>query len=279
MLHAYTRNFLFHYTTKERAIENIFHNMSIRMGAMKATNDPRETDPWFFGMTIENEETSPSGEGFLEINRNIDRILKTSCLIACFTQDQPDLHPTLGDPDRYVRSDLGPQGYEHDRMWAQYAGNHTGVCIFFDRKKLTQRMEEHFRDQPGRLLHGPVDYISEIDPRSSPFYELSYDEMRRIGVEAYARRHRETFARQLYLTKNPDWSSEQEYRFVWIGEDNENEIEVKYVSIEGCVSAVCLGAHFPKVYGVNIKAIKEKLNIDIHQIRYMYGKSGIFPVL
>ncbi len=69
MLHAYTRNLLFHYTTKERAIENILHDMTLRMGSMKATNDPRETDPWFFGFTVEDEEIAPSGEEFLKATR------------------------------------------------------------------------------------------------------------------------------------------------------------------------------------------------------------------
>jgi len=175
LLHAYTRNLLFHYTSRERAVENIFRNMTIRMGPLLGTNDPRETAPWGFSMTLENEGIGPSGERFLEINREIDRNLKNSCRIVCFSEDSPDLNPGLGHPDHYVRDDLGPQGYAHDRMWAQYAGNHTGVCIFFDRARLTQRMEEHFKNR-GRLLHGAVSYDSGRMPRDNPF-ELSYDEI------------------------------------------------------------------------------------------------------
>lgn len=276
--HSYTRGLLFHYTTKERAIENILHGMTIRMGPTKATNDPRETDPWFFGMTVKDEENAPSGEEFLKINQKIDRILKSSCLISCFTEDAPDPFPEL-DPDLYHRKDLGPQGYEHDRMWAQYAGNHTGVCIFFDRDRLVRRMEEHFRGRAGRLLYGPVDYYSEVDSRESPFYELSYDEMRHVGVETYARRHQEAFARQLYLTKNPDWANEQEYRFVWIDEDEDEGNEAEYVPIEGCISALCLGAHFPEVYEVNVRTIKQHLSVAVHRVYYSYGKLGIAPAM
>lgn len=250
--------------------------MTIRMGPTTATNDPRETDPWFFGMTLKGVENGPTDEEFFAINREIDRILKNSCLISCFTEDAPDPSPEL-DPDLYHKEYLGPQGYEHDRMWAQYAGNHTGVCIFFDREGLTRSMEEHFRDRPGRLLHGPVDYVSEIDPHRSPFYELSYAEMRRVGTETYAKRHRQAFARQLYLTKNPDWANEQEYRFVWIGEGEEEAGAADYVPIEGCVRALCLGAHFPEVYKVNVRAISERLGIDSYRIYYSYGKLSIVP--
>lgn len=276
MQHAFTRGQLFHYTTKERAIEYIFHGMTIRMGSMRATNDPRETDPWFFGWIMDDNESGPDGEDFFEVNRKIDEILKRSCLVACFTGDAPDPHPEF-DPDLYAREDLGLQGYEHDRMWAQYVGNHAGVCILFDRDELVRRMEEHFRGRPGRLLHGPVDYDSEIDLRNSPFYELSWKEMRQMGVEAYARQHGERFARQLYMTKSPDWVSEQEYRFVWIGE-GEDEDEAEYVPIKGCVSAVCLGARFPEVYETNMRAIKERLGIDVYKIHYSYGKLRILPV-
>lgn len=276
MLHAFTRRQLFHYTTKETAIEKIFPDMTIRMGSMRATNDPRETDPWFFGWVIEEGEPDP-GHEFFAINHKIDETLKKSCLIACFTEDAPDPNPDI-DPDLYVREDLGLQGYEHDRMWAQYAGNHTGVCIFFDRNKLKRRMEEHFRGRPGSLLHDSVDYVLKIDPGNSPFYELSWKEIRQVGPEVYARRHRDKFARQLYLTKNPDWISEQEHRFVWI-DDSDHGNEVEYVPIEGCVSAVCLGARFPEVYEVNIQAIKERLGIDIHRVRYSYGRLQILPVI
>lgn len=276
MLHAFTREQLFHYTTKETAIEKIFPNMTIRMGSMRATNDPRETDPWFFSWVMEEGEPDP-GHEFFAINRRIDETLKRSCLITCLTEDATDLRPEV-DPDLYLREDLGPQGYEHDRMWAQYAGNHTGVCIFFNRTKLTQKIEEHFRGSPGRLLYGSVAYVPKFEfRRNSPFYELSWKEVRRMGAEAYARQHRDIFAQQLYLTKNPDWASEQEYRFVWI-DDGEDEKEAIYVPIDGCVTTICLGARFPKVYEDNMRAIQERLGINLAKISYSYGSLSILPV-
>ncbi len=99
MLHAFTRQQLFHYTTKETAIEKIFPDMTIRMGSMRATNDPRETAPWFFGWVMEEGEPDPGYE-FFAINEGIDEMLKRACLIACFTKDAPDPYPEI-DLDRY----------------------------------------------------------------------------------------------------------------------------------------------------------------------------------
>ncbi len=144
-------------------------------------------------------------------------------------------------------------------MWAQYAGNHTGVCIFFDRARLTQRMEEHFKNR-GRLLHGAVSYDSGRMPRDNPF-ELSYDEIHRVGVGAFAKEHRRKYARQLYLTKNPDWASEQEYRYVWIDEDDECQDDAEYVSIKGCIARVCLGNRFPEVYEINMRSLKNQITL------------------
>lgn len=278
MLHSYTRELLFHYTSRATAIEKILGSLTFRMGSMKATNDPRETDPWFFGFTMDDENRAPNGEEFFEVTRTLDESLKKSCLVACLTHDAPDPHPELGDPDHYVRFDLGLQGYAHDRMWAQYAGNHTGVCIFFDRERLTHRMNEHFHGRYGRLLYGPVDYLRRVEVLNSPFHDLSWKELRETGIEAYAKRHSERFAHQLYLTKNPDWASELEYRFVWIDEQ-EHENQEEYIPIDGCVKAICVGARFPKVYKVNIRAIKEQLDIEIHQILYNYGQLAIGPLL
>ncbi|HYO51692.1 MAG TPA: hypothetical protein VEU50_02745, partial [Archangium sp.] len=101
--HSYTKNLLFHYTTKEKAIEYIFRTMTIRLGSTATANDPRESDPLFFGFSIENEEVTPNHEELLDTQNRINKTLKKTCLIACFSEDKPDLNPHI-DPERYHRS-------------------------------------------------------------------------------------------------------------------------------------------------------------------------------
>lgn len=242
---------------------------------MTSTNDPRETDPWFFGMTVEDEENGPTSEEFFEASRTIDRILKGSCKLVCLSQDMPDPDPTRGDPDDFHRPEL-VQGYAHDRMWAQYAENHMGVCIFFDREKLTQRLEEHFRNRRGCLMHGPVAYLSGYDLRGAAF-DVSWEEIRRLGIEAYAEQHREAFARQLYLTKNPDWANEQEYRYIWIEGDVQRQGNEELIEVGGCISAICLGAHFLDEQLAEVEDIRKRLGLKVHRIWYRNGMMTVAP--
>jgi hypothetical protein len=91
-----------------------------------------------------------------EVQQAVDKYLKSAVRLVCFSEDQPDEHPEFGI-DEYGREDL-IKGWEHDRMWAQYAENHTGICLFFDRDKLHRRMEEHFSGG-GTLVHGAMAYL------------------------------------------------------------------------------------------------------------------------
>ncbi len=50
-------------------------------------------------------------------------------------------------------------------------------------------------------------------------------------------------------------------------------------AIDGCVKALCLGAHFPKAYEINIRDIKDRLGIAVHKIHYRNGTIQALPFL
>ncbi len=165
------RALLYHYTRKERAIENILKDMTLRMGSMKGTNDPREIDPWFFGLAVDTEPQEMDRDEYHRINRAINAGMKDACRIVCLTEEQSEAGSRLA-------------GYEHDRMWAQYAGNHTGVCIALDQDKLFAKMQFHFQNRPGQLLKGPINYAPEDQ---SPFSGHSLRTIRELGEKEYAK--------------------------------------------------------------------------------------------
>ncbi len=111
--------------------------MTIRMGPLINMNDPRETEPWLLGWNFEDQqlftELANDASKRDALSRDINERLKKGCNLLCLTEDRP----LEGQVDIV-------QGFAHDRMWAQYADNHTGICIFFDKEKLTARMKEHF---------------------------------------------------------------------------------------------------------------------------------------
>ena len=168
-------------------------------------------------------------------------------------------------------------------MWAQYAENHTGVCLFFDRKKLQHRMEEHFGSR-GALVHGTMTYLDDrVRNYEEPLRRLGFDPMERYyspqtdgEVEEYVKQFRAAYWPYLYLLKDPDWQSEQEYRYVWMG-DEEPETDAEYVSIEDCLAAICLGASFPKVYEINVRDVSERTGAQVFRIWYPNRRIFIVP--
>jgi hypothetical protein len=284
LTHAYTRDLLFHYTKHETALTYILSTKTLRLSPLSVMNDPRETDPWTFSMIVGEDmigiDPETSGRQFLHWQQELDREMKCGCRIACLTQDQPDPHPWAGDLD--VRVHTLRQGYDHDRMWAQYADNHTGVCVFFDKSKLIQRMIDHAERVGAKMIHGPVEYYHRYDPLDRDifraFHELSAEALRIQGAPAFAMRHREQFARGLYLTKDSDWGSEHEYRFVRIDPSDTNPSKPIDVPIDGCIRALCLGAHFPEDRYDEVRDLKRRLGIDCLVIRYMSGHLNVMPM-
>ena len=49
------------------------------------------------------------------------------------------------------------RGYTHPRMWAQYASNHTGVCLVFDKELIKISINHDFRNM-GQLFEDSIVY-------------------------------------------------------------------------------------------------------------------------
>jgi len=120
-----TSRLVYHYTRASTAIEFILHEMKLRLSPLRDTNDP-------------NEEAAPSdfrGSTPEGLSSDVDRMMERR-MLACFSRDRPGT-------DYHSNAPLVGHGYARDRMWAQYADSHRGVCLFFDRATL----ESHFREQ------------------------------------------------------------------------------------------------------------------------------------
>lgn len=241
--------------------------MTIKLSFMNKTNDMNENSPINFGVTVKDDELTPNLEEMVAFTEELNNRLRSSSLISCFSQNTPSEHINRNDS----LFEMNYMGCGHHRMWAQYAAGHTGVCIFFDKEKLVAQVTEYAAKHGFELLHGPVNY-GEVSPDATT---AQYDDFLKMGGEAYAEAHRNEHAQHLYFNKDYDWVNEQEYRFVIVDGGGVPEM---FVPIDGCVSAICLGAKFPSEYDVCIKEAKEKLGCDVFKAYYM-NRLVIFPYL
>ena len=215
-----TSRLVYHYTLASTAIELILHDMSMRLSQLRDTNDP-------------GEEASPVvclGSPPEGLSSDIDRMMERRTL-ACFSRDDPGTVYHGNTP-------LVGHGYARDRMWAQYAGSHRGVCLFFDRATLESSFGEQMVNR-GIVL---ADNVSYRDEGAAEVVVISRPEFERFGRTEFLKQ----WAQGATFVKRSDWRAEQEYRLLFIPDGSQAPRPSEVISIRGALAAICVGHRFPK---------------------------------
>ena len=242
-----TSGLIYHYTSAAIAIEFILYDMQIRMGPLSDTNDPAEDGLPSPVLGERREDGKERADLFFDLETTM-----AGRKLACFSRDSRAPYSAY-DP-------LSARGYGRDRMWAQYADNHKGVCLFFDR----ERLETNFRSQMdgnGIALAGPVTYERDV-----PLAPLDFDQgnLEQQCVEIVQKRS---------FTKLQDWTSEQEYRFLLVAAASTSPL-YEYVSICGALVAICLGHRFPRALFPCIRDVCDRERIPALRLNY-YGSPQV----
>jgi hypothetical protein len=225
-----TDAFLYHYTKAATARDLIFENGTLLFGRYAETNDPKETKTWQFDLGT-NFNIDLGAYKMDELSTWLSNELKYSARLACFSMDTAQL---TGDH----LQDIFKRGFCKPRMWAQYAERHSGVCIVFDRQKLTQQVEARLGSSY-LVLSGAVRYVDRNIVRNlaDQQYMINLDVLESLGREAYADRHLKTHYQRLFFEKMNDWRDESEWRWVVFGNANTD----LHLDITGCVAGVMFG--------------------------------------
>jgi DUF2971 family protein len=254
-----TIGWVYHYTSAPTALEHILQSMTIRLGPVKDANDPweaREHNTW---LGIAREPTEVWHPFVLEPARRELELALARARVACFSQDDPD------DPDRerarwQARSTCG---WAQDRMWAQYADGHRGVCLCFDRDWLLDAFDSELASHGQRFARA-VRYGDEQ-------YELgsvkpSEAEAETLGPVRHAVEFRARTAEHRFFTKRRDWEGEREWRLVLF--DDKPTGPDAFVPIERALRAVIVGHRFADAYQPVVKTACERLGIPAFKLLY-----------
>jgi len=129
-----SNEWVYHYTSRETALEFILSTGKIRLNLFKYLNDPRESKDWSFSMSTTSDTEDEITNCFKEIQERGTHYVKSHCKVLCMVKDDP--RAIIDGLDHMFH-----RGYSKPRMWAQYANNHTGVCFIFNRAKLQETIE------------------------------------------------------------------------------------------------------------------------------------------
>ena len=259
-LEGRTTNWVYHYTSRNTAIEKVLHFQQLRFNPFIHTNDPRESKMWHFtlmaGKPISNDTAFSLYKPVSEAE--LTDAVKHGCKLLCFSQDSNKRLQQFPES-------LSSYGCFRSRMWAQYGQGHSGVCLAFDKEMLDQSITEELRKK-GRIYKGNVEY-TENDRDIYQALGFNADAIRIDGLVIAVEKHLDLFYKQLFLQKDTDWKDENEYR--WIIKTN--NMNPEYVTINKSIRAVFLGIEFPQVYESLIIDLASRLDTPIYRIKWHNG--------
>jgi hypothetical protein len=222
-------------------------------------NDPREAMDWRITLV---GSAGRSRDDVDRLRKEFNDALKRRSKVVCFTKD--DEGGSGADLER---------GWAHPRMWAQYAENHTGVCLVFDRAAIEQQMRAELQ-RHGEMFSGDVIYTDEppvpVLGAGLPF-DVHVAAIEQLGVTPAVSQHLRHHSESLFRTKLRDWADEHEYRFIVFCED-EDPI---YVPIASTLVAVLVGWQFHEVYEPSLTALCEVLHAPVRRCAWDNG----FPTI
>ncbi|ACT59037.1 DUF2971 domain-containing protein [Hirschia baltica] len=206
---------LYHYTKAEIFNDFIAPSMKLKMNSLDKMNDPRESTTWEF------DWLNPINDEFLKGSARLNDDIRTYSRLTSFCRDE--LH-SLSDGELDHFDVTYKRGFSRPRMWAQYGGDHSGVCLVFDTQKLLRNFKAFGVKQNLRLIDGKVEYANRKPngniARQNAF-TIDGTEYRNLSRYDYAQYHVEKHYRELLFTKHLDWRDENEYRIMLYGQSKD----------------------------------------------------------
>lgn len=217
--------YIYHYTKSSTAIEHILKDGQLRFSSFWETNDPKESKNWFFipGTNENRDLTDYTPEYFSE---TLNPYFKNLTKLLCFSKD--------GELTGNHMIDTPQRGFCKPRMWAQYGGNHSGVCLVFDFNRFTALFHEAFSSETYKYDH--VDYKDRLihEIQMEPAFIINVDHLEKRGARDYAYDHILKYQNRLYFEKAKDWENESEFRFAIFEHQDEIFFQFKN-SLKGIV--------------------------------------------
>lgn len=231
---------LAHYTSADTAFRWILPDRRLLLNPYERMRDP-----------LENRDLTFVGGGAFELpdatfERNIHladagiRAARKNFRLASFTQDASN------DDRHWSRARLLSCPWARPRMWEQYADNHRGVCLLFDKQLLIEGLSERFVCRA--VVYSPEGYAGSDGAqgiRDLGIIDPDRPETAVAAVHEHVMSHFDDF----FFSKTDDWAAENEFRIIRgalpgvavVDDDGDNA----YLAIRDALRAVIVGEHFP----------------------------------
>jgi len=259
-----TDEYLYHYTSWDIAKDHILSGkQSIRFGFIRHMNDPLEFTrinvPLYGNPT--NDDKMP-----LRMWKSIEASTKEGVQLFCTTQD---ISARLTFPGPVMHS-KAKRGFSHAPMWQHYADSHEGVCLIFDKKKLTSAITDTLSAE-GKVIYSEIQYVEERDDLASvgAKFEImkNMESWSDAEINHYTRKIAIENFKTLFFKKNTAWAYETEYRWIFLSDSKENAL----VPIKDALAGIILGSDFNASQHQTANLLAKQNKIPIRRIWWNNG--------
>ena len=241
--------YLFHYTTYSAAL-GILLSQQMRLGPLVNKNDPLEFenhrgDGRVFHGNPSNEELAKMLSDYINAVDEKERSVR----FASFAMDMPFYNPPK-DSQENCYNNLS-KGWARSRMWAQYADNHKGVCLVFDKESLVKSFENDFNSYETYCKE--VTYTNNLYPLQESLEQNCTSLLTSEKID-------------FLFQKCQDFRDEQEFRLLLINKSLKTPDELVSFSISDSLCGVIPGVHFPIE---NEKSLKKAIECCNSKIKWL----------
>jgi hypothetical protein len=259
--------FLCHYTRAETAFANIVPTGKLMMNPYSQMRDPFENkEPGLRSLTGFSASDEGHMDMFTTLQDKIARARDGWVLLSLTRFDD------TGEADEPESNRLHRAPWARPRLWEQYADNHAGVCLVFDREKMTNHVSQSL--VPGVSEQRAVQYtLGGFATSQAPHLVDTDFRDEHLTLEVLIQMYVQKHSGEFFFLKTADWSSEWEYRFIFrkTTEHREARTEPFFASYGDTLRAIVVGERFPTWQLPAARKIADEANAELRQMSWVQG--------
>lgn len=251
---------LYHYTSLDSSLK-ILESNRLRLSNLANLNDPLEFHN--FG-----------GFGFNGFCNNISKVLdelvaslkerENTVRLLCFCKDEfCNQSECQNEKAQHKADNLLHKGWARSRMWAQYADNHKGVCLVFNKPEFKTEFEKKRNNHIKILDDRQITYTNYLHELES---EMTYELNTKNSDETFYHYYLNEKRLQYLFLKCEDYRDEIEYRFALIDDSLKSSADEVFVDFGKSLKAIILGQRFSTF----IKVVPP-FDVEQYRIHWNYG--------
>lgn len=293
------KKILYHYTTASIALGFILNSGRLRFNSFGQMRDPKEMGDLSLSQDLyreyfdkgEDPTIDTKWKNYDEAKARLKELRNREWYLACFSQDAPDA---------YLREDYDSisammwdyvvgvvTGWGIPSMWVQYADNHQGCCLAFDKAKLisefrtvadTEFPDAHIWKNGSRVYDASVAYD---DMRLLIEHQLPHNFLNPVP-DGILRQSMLDDKERLFFLKAKCFRGESEYRFLIHVADTTHAVLPQlirafrdqtslYLPFGASLDAVYLGLRTSKMVCDLIEKHCSKVGLNCYQLEWNNG--------